>query len=185
MQIRQARRSDCIGLARVQVDSYRTAYTGLFPESYLAQFSYEEQTQDWETWLETKADDVLLVSLSEDNQVIGYVLARAQPDIYPGYDAEILALHVKLAHQGQGAGGALLMAAAAELQGRGCRSVMLWTLKGNPVRHWYERLEGRILGEKSFQIDDWEVVEIAYGWETISSLVPGSEPVPPRDPDSG
>jgi ribosomal protein S18 acetylase RimI-like enzyme len=183
IRIRKALAEDCPGIAQVQVDSYRTAYVGLFPEPYLAQLTYEEQAQDWQAWLETNADDLLLVALSADNQVIGYVLARAQPDIYPGYDAEILALHVKLPHQGNGIGGALLRATIAEFMERGCRSVMLWTLKGNPVRQWYERLGGRPLGEKSFQIDDWEIVEVAYGWETMSMLLPGDESKPAEDPD--
>lgn len=178
MKIREALLKDCPGLARVQVDSYRTAYAGLFPEPYLAQFSYEEQAQDWRAWLATHPDDLLLVAPLPDDQVIGYLLARAQPDIHPGYDAELLAMHVRLPDQGRGVGKALLRAAVERLEERGCQSVMLWTLKGNPVRQWYERLEGQVLGEKSFQIDDWEIVEIAYGWETISTLLTGNESGP-------
>lgn len=170
--IREAVPEDSHSIARVQVDSYRTAYAGLFPEPYLAQFSYEEQAQDWLEWLATHPDDVLLAAASPEQQVIGYLLARAQPDIYPGYDAEILAMHVKQSHQGNGIGKALLRKAVERLEERGCRSVMLWTLKGNPVRQWYERLGGRILGEKRFQVDGWDVVEIAYGWETITALLP-------------
>jgi ribosomal protein S18 acetylase RimI-like enzyme len=170
MLIREALPEDCPGIARVQVDSYRTAYAGMFPDSYLARFTYEEQTQDWQEWLVTHPDDVLLVALSPEEQVIGYLLARAEPDIYPGYDAEILAMHVDLAHQEKGIGKALLWAAVASLKGRGCRSVMLWTLKNNPVRKWYERLEGKFLGEKRFQVDGWDIVEVAYGWEAIATL---------------
>ena len=183
IQVRKARPADCPGIARVQVDSYRTAYVGLFPGPFLAQFTYEEQALDWETWLAANTDDLLLVSES-DNQVIGYVLARARPDIYPGYEAEILAMHVKLAHQERGAGKALLRAAIEQLQERGCHSVMLWTLKGNPVRQWYERLDGKVLGEKSYQIDDWDIVEIAYGWETIATLWPGNRSLPANEPNS-
>ena len=40
--IREATAADSPGLARVQVDSYRTAYAGLFPQAYLDRFSYEE-----------------------------------------------------------------------------------------------------------------------------------------------
>ena len=170
MLIREALPEDCPGIARVQVDSYRTAYAGLFPDSYLAQFTYEEQTQDWQEWLITHADDLLLVAISPEGQVAGYLLARAQPDIYPGYDGEILAMHVRQPEQGRGIGSELLQAAAAGLEGRGCRSVMLWTLKGNPVRKWYERLGGKVLGEKRFQVDGWDIVEVAYGWEELAVL---------------
>ena len=61
---------------------------------------------------------------------------------------------------------------------------MLWTLKGNPVRQWYERLDGKVLGEKSYQIDDWDIVEIAYGWETIATLWPGNRSLPANEPNS-
>ncbi len=170
MLIREAHPEDSPGIARVQVDSYRTAYAGLFPESYLAQFTYEEQAQDWREWLAAHPNDVLLVALSPEDQVIGYLLARAQPDAFPGFDAEILAMHVDLVHQRRGIGKALLGAAVESLKGRGCRSVMLWTLKGNLVRKWYERLDGKVLGEKRFQVDGWDIVEVAYGWEEIAVL---------------
>ena len=37
IEVREAVPEDSPGIARVQVDSYRTAYAGLFPEPYLAQ----------------------------------------------------------------------------------------------------------------------------------------------------
>jgi GrpB-like predicted nucleotidyltransferase (UPF0157 family)/GNAT superfamily N-acetyltransferase len=172
-EIRQAAVKDCPGLAQVQVDSYRTAYAGLFPEPYLQRFSYEEQEQDWREWLAASTDDVLLVAVSNEGQVLGYVLARADPDLFPGYDAEILALHVRESLQRKGIGRALLGKAVEELEARGCASAMLWTLRGNPVRRWYERLGGKVVGEKSFRVEDWDIVEIAYGWEELSALRPG------------
>jgi hypothetical protein len=48
--------------------------------------------------------------------------------------------------------------------------MMLWTLQGNPVRQWYERLGGALIGEQSFEVDDWEVTEVAYGWPDIAAL---------------
>ena len=189
VQVRRAHLADCLAIAQVQVDSYRTAYAGLFPESYLVQFTYEEQAQDWREWLATLTDEVLLVAVSAEEPVLGYVLARAQQDIYPGYDAEILALHVKQPYQGAGVGSALLKAAVGQLQEWGCRSVMLWALQGNPVREWYERLGGKVLGEKRFQVDGWDIVEVAYGWETMSTLLPvsrsGPSEVPGPDSEGG
>ena len=61
---------------------------------------------------------------------------------------------------------------------------MLWALQGNPVRQWYERLGGKVLGEKSYPVGDWEIVEIAYGWETITALLPGSASDPAKVRDS-
>lgn len=168
-QVRPATPADCAGIAKVQVDSYCTAYAGLFPESYFQNFSYAEQEQDWRNWFASGTDEILLVAVSAENEVLGYALARAKAEIYPGYDSELAALHVRKTLQSQGIGKALLLAAVQRLAARGCQTVMLWTLQGNPVRRWYERLQGKLLGETNYDVDGWNIVEVAYGWE-ISQL---------------
>jgi len=82
----------------------------------------------------------------------------------------VVALHVRQFSQRQGVGRALLRAAVAKLAALGCQSVMLWTLKGNPVRCWYEKLGGKYLGEKVWMLDDFAVHEVAYGWEDSAGL---------------
>lgn len=168
--IRPALPSDCPAIARVQVDSYRIAYRGIFPDSYLSRFSYAEQTRDWQEWIAFHREDILLVAETPAAQVVGYVLARAQPDIHPGYDSEVLAMHVLKSHQRQGTGRLLLKKAVELLQQRGCKSLMLWTLKANPIRRWYRSLGGKRIAEKRYQVEDREIEEIAFGWEDIGRL---------------
>ncbi len=169
-QIRPAAAADCAGLAAVQIASYRTAYADFFPPAYFAHMTAAEQTQEWRDWLIDRPEDVLLTAVSPNQTVLGYVLARAQADIHPGYDAEIMALHVRQADQRQGLGRALLRAAAQALHARGCRSAMLWTLRDNPVRAWYERLGGQLVGEKVYEVDGRLITEVAYGWPDIHPL---------------
>jgi hypothetical protein len=40
------------------------------------------------------------------------------------------------------------------------------------VRRWYEHLGGKVIGERSFRVEDWDLVEIAYGWQKLSALLP-------------
>jgi hypothetical protein len=47
VRIRKAKLEDSAGLARVQVDSYRTAYADIFPQDYLDHFSYEASMNGW------------------------------------------------------------------------------------------------------------------------------------------
>jgi hypothetical protein len=103
MQIRPATLDDCAELARVQVDSYRTAYAGIFPDDYLTQFSYEEQEGDWQELLKAGSDDVLLVAAGDTGDVLGYALGRARtdPDMR-AYDSELVALHVRREQHRQG-----------------------------------------------------------------------------------
>jgi hypothetical protein len=82
-QIRDAQVSDAAGLAKVQVDSYRTAYAGILPDDYLAHFTYEEQTQDWRDLIAAGGSNILLVAPDASGEVVGYALARPGPADVP------------------------------------------------------------------------------------------------------
>ncbi len=45
-------------------------------------------------------------------------------------------------------------------------------LEHNPVRRFYERLGGRLIGRRVITLDEncTQAVEIAYGWEELSIL---------------
>ena len=173
MNIRQAKFEDSAGIAHVQVDSYRTAYAGIFPQAYLEHFTYEEQTQDWRELLSAGPAVVLYVAETDAGEIVGYALGRPDPNEFPPYESELVALHVRKAYQHQGIGQRLIAAVATHLKQEGCASLMLWTLAQNPSRGLYERLGGLWLAEK-----DWggnedfgvAVQEVAYGWTSIESL---------------
>jgi len=170
MHIRDGVEQDCSGIARVQVNSYRSAYAGIFPDGYINHFTYEEQEGNWQKWFRTKKDEFLLVAEDQERNIIGYTLIKIDLDVYAGYEAEVVGLHVSKPVQQQGTGKALLAHAVEELNKLGISSVMLWTLRENPVRGWYEQLGGKVLGEKRYDVDDREIVEIAYGWADIYQL---------------
>lgn len=46
--------------------------------------------------------------------------------------------------------------------------MMVWVLKNNPARGFYERLGGKYLYEKPIQIGAEELMEVAYGWRDLS-----------------
>jgi len=53
VHIRVANVPDAAAIAKVHVDSWRTTYTGIVPDEYLAQLSYEQQGQGWRDILST------------------------------------------------------------------------------------------------------------------------------------
>ena len=171
IQIRRATVEDSAGLARVQVDSYRTAYSGILPEGYLANFSYEEQEQDWREWQPAHPDDILYVAVDDGDEVVGYALGRPLVSGTGPYDSELVALHVRGLLRRQGIGRQLVGAIAGALRERGCTSLMLWVLEGNPSRAFYEQLEGRLAGKQTITLDEGvTAVEVAYGWADIGRL---------------
>lgn len=173
MQIRRAEVQDSASLAQIQIDSYRTSYAGILPPSYLEGFSYREQEQDWRDLLSSGSDDVLYVAETESGEIVGYALGRPGPSPIPPYDGELVALHVRPSHQGQGIGQRLIASVTEELQRRGSTALMLWVLEKNPARALYERLGGQELGQKDWDGNEAfgiEIKELAYGWLNIQAL---------------
>ena len=172
LRLRLATIKDSAALARVQVDSYQSAYAGILPQDYLDHFTYEEQAQDWRDLFSAGSQDILFVAETGAGEVIGYALGRAGPSNIPPYDGELVSLHVRRSHQRQSVGRRLVVVVAQELEERGCSSLMLWVLAQNPACGFYERLGGQLLGqEKEMQYWDGDpAIEAAYGWPDIESL---------------
>lgn len=168
--IRQAQAADSAGIARVQVDSYRTAYAGLLPAEYLANFSYAEQEQDWRDWPTSHPEDLLYVAV-DGGEVVGYALGRLGACSIAPYDSELLALHVRASHRRRGLGRQLMRAVVAQFARQGCAAMLLWVLAGNPARGFYERLGGQLSGEQTAELgEDITAVEVAYGWPDLKAL---------------
>jgi ribosomal protein S18 acetylase RimI-like enzyme len=106
---------DSPGLARIQVDSYRTAYAGFFPQAYLDHFSYAEQTQDWRDLLSSEGNETLFVAQDAQGEIVGYALGKAETDPQARHDSSLTAIHVRRSRQRQGIGRRLLAAVVKDL----------------------------------------------------------------------
>lgn len=168
--IRPATGTDSAGIAFVQVTNYRLSYAGLFAKQYLDHFTVEKQTQDWRELFQTQPSEIVFVA-EADGKIVGYALSRALAREMPNYESELVAFHVLPEYQKRGIGTKLFSATANALKQKGCQSLMLWTLKRNPVRRYYEKLAGELLGDKEYDLDDERVTEVAYGWKNIDSLI--------------
>lgn len=172
LRIRPAAPADSAALARIQVDSFRSAYAGILPDAYLQQFSYAEQTDDWRDLLTAATDDVLLVA-ERAGAVVGYALGRAGVSEPPGYDGELVALHVHRDQQQRGIGRKLIAAVGRALHARGCRTLVVWVLADNPARALYAALGGEPVAAQPWPGNaDYGVAveEVAYGWRAMQPL---------------
>ena len=138
----------------------------------MAQFSYQEQDQDWRDWITAHPREVLYAAETGGGEIVAYALARAGLSDIPPYDSELLALHVRDLEQRQGIGGQLLTTIAQELKQQGSSSLMTWVADKNPARLLYERLGDVMIGERIVHLGegDMALVEVAYGWSNIESL---------------
>ena len=167
MQIRGAQPEDSQGIARVQVGSYQSAYAGICSAEYLDALSVEEQESDWLKWFDTHPEDVLLVAEDDKGRIIAYALGRPEASI-PGFDSELIALHVREKNQRMGIGRLLLWTMARELKRRGCTSLMLWIYEASSAHAFYERMGAECLDAE--QTVDGQPREVARGWASIETV---------------
>jgi GNAT superfamily N-acetyltransferase len=167
MQIRGARPEDCPGIARIQVDSYRSAYAGIGSATYLDALSAEEQEQDWRDWFDAYPEDVLLVAEDDKGRIVGYALGRPESPL-PGFDGELIALHVREQNQRMGIGRLLLWTIARELRRGGCSSLMFWIYEDSGAHAFYDRMGAERL--EAEQAVDGQPREVARGWPEIAAV---------------
>ena len=171
VQIRPATIEDIPAIARVHVDAWWTTYRGIVPDEYLASLSHEGRERMWRAVLgEFRDRHVAYVADHPKFGVVGFALASGTSD--PEFKGEVLALYVLAAHQRGGIGRRLLAAVVRELVERGMASLMLWVLRDNPSRGFYEALGGRVVREKTEEIGGAVLVEVAYGWDDAGALLP-------------
>ena len=169
--IRPAQAADSAGIAHVQLTSYRTAYKAFIPLPFYDTMTEEEQTGDWQELMRDPQHEPLYVAQTDAGDIVGYALAKTQPDGFDTALGELDAMHVLKAYQRYGIGSQLFYTVAQEMKQRGKTGMMLWTLEGNPVRAFYERLGGALAGAKEYDVDDIHVTEVAYRWDDIDTLI--------------
>jgi GNAT superfamily N-acetyltransferase len=142
--VREATIEDAEGIARVHVDSWRSAYRGLVPDSVLDGLSVERRTRGWRDWIsgrtpvDAELGCVLVAELNDE--VVGFLNAGACRDPDAGDETgEIRAIYV-LADAWDTGTGALLMNAGVEWLRERFTHATLWVLEGNDRgRRFYEK----------------------------------------------
>jgi GNAT superfamily N-acetyltransferase len=132
-------------------------------------------------WSKILSDDPTFASTvvwvaEDDGRLVGFGSCGRQREHgldQKGFDAEISAIYILLTHQGLGLGRALMGAMASNASRWGHRSATLWVVRENEIaRRFYERLGGIAVAEKEDVRSNTTLVEVAYGWHDLISLVP-------------
>ena len=169
MQIREAASDDIPGIARVHVDTWRTAYVGIIPAEYLAGLTYERSEIRWREHLFREGSGRFVYVAEDAGRIIASASGGPERDGMPGYDGELYGLYVLAACQRQGIGRELTQTVARRLAADGFKAMILWVLKDNlKARAFYEAMGGVLAGEKDINIGAANLVEVAYGWSDLT-----------------
>jgi GNAT superfamily N-acetyltransferase len=169
MTIRPALLRDAHAIARIYVESWRSAYQGILPRRYLAGLSIEQTLRSVRRNLTNSLTSYLIAE--GDPGVVGYISAGAEREQDPIYAAEIYELYLLPDMQRQGLGKELLAHMAGRLYREGFYTLMAWVLTRNPSRRFYEKCGGIYLRTKTILHAGRRLQTDAYGWIDITLAI--------------
>lgn len=176
--IRPAEPGDALGLARVQVETWRDAYVGVLPDAALLDLDDQRAALRWTRVIGALRSAEVLDVAEIEGQAVGFCHAGsgrrtvARVIDRDGPVAEVYALYVDPNFQGLGIGRALLAATARRLVAHGFESLALLTLAGNRQgRRFYDRIGGAVGDLIPSVVVGAPADQVPYFWPDIERLV--------------
>jgi GNAT superfamily N-acetyltransferase len=172
--------SNASDIAKVYVDTWRATYAGVVPDKSLLGMSYERQAAEWAWLIRNRCDAQPVIVASEvGHGVVGLtsvgtsrMAGRPVHGIFADARVgEVFTLYVRPEFQERGIGRQLLAGAFALLSERGCGRAVVWVLRDNPSRYFYERMGGAAVAERRERIGGRELDEVAYGWPDLTKAL--------------
>jgi len=143
--VRLAGADDADAIGRIQVESWRAAYTGLMPDETVAEFDVESRQQLWRDGLaRTPRPGSATFVVENAGEVVGFASLGSSREPDGEHEAELYAIYLHPSCWGRGIGRALLHRAEESMRASGFRRAVLYVLEGN------ER------GERFYRAAGWE-----------------------------
>jgi len=177
MRIREAELRDAAAMARVMVDSFRSAHRDHIPEESLMKLTYEESERNWARTLSelsgsTESMECIFVAENDAGDLIGVAMGGPEGTKHPLYTGEVYVLYLLPSYHRQGIGRQLTGHVVERLAQQDMHSLLIRVLKANaPARRFYEALGGQLVLEEQIEEDGVVLEQVAYGWLDVSELL--------------
>jgi len=166
--IRCATEQDAGPISHVHVESWRSTYKGIVPESYLAGLDETERTASWCEWI--RSGTPVFVAI-QDGDVVGFISGGPIRDPIDGYEAELFTIYLLQHVQKCGIGTALLRKLASRLDEDGFKSMAVWVLEDNVSSSFYEKSGALRVSSKQIEIGGALLPVVAYGWPSLHTIL--------------
>ncbi|SDJ04327.1 GNAT family N-acetyltransferase [Natribacillus halophilus] len=172
--IREMKKGDAYGIACVHVDSWRTTYQGIVPQSYLDSLNVKEREQRWEKILDEYPENSNygLVAVNEQSEIVGFAVCD-QAEEQESVDGELNAIYVLEQYQQQGIGVAFMRKVLANFRERGWKTFAIIALADNPSFPFYEKLNPHYLRIDTFTVHGEELREwvMTFSVDEVEALL--------------
>ncbi len=162
--IRHAVPEDARAVAEIHVDGWRTAYSAILPEAFLASLTVASRQAFWMQFLADKQGD-LLVAMKGD-RMVGWINTGPCRDVGAASDdAEVWAFYVSPAAWSKGVGRELWLSARAHLLKQGYRQCHLWVMAQNARAIGFYKAAGFEWDKspaKTFELGGVTVIELRF-----------------------
>jgi ribosomal protein S18 acetylase RimI-like enzyme len=175
VEVRLARASDAAAIARIDIETWRASYAGILPERMLVEMSERRRRGIWAAAV-AREPGLILVGSDEFGAVAGFGSFGRRRDGDLAFAGEIFTLYVAPDRQNRGIGRALMHDMFERLVRVQLESALVWVLRANPARFFYERLGGRLCGERLLPIGGIDVEASAYGWRDLRATLRDTAP---------
>jgi GNAT superfamily N-acetyltransferase len=173
VQLRDAQVSDAEAIARVQIETWRSTYRGLMPDSVIDKFTNADRAGSWRAGLSgdrTQRHDI--VAETKSGEVIGFSCGGLNRTTEFPFAGEVYAIYVLPTFQRAGVGTHLFHRSLTTLLRDGMLSALVWALEGNRrANDFYKKCGGECLGERWETFDDEKLNHFIYGWRDLSSYL--------------
>ena len=173
IRIRKATAADSSGIAKVHVDSWRSSYADVVPPEVLSGLSYSDKQKMWDGVLDSRTGGRhCYVAETSDDRIVGFACGGLVSEGCDTYEGEIYSIYLLEEYQRGGLGRQLLLPTARRMKEEGVESMLLWVFEKNDgARRFYESLEGELIRRKDVRMGGADLVEVAYRWKDITTLV--------------
>lgn len=156
--IRKAAPKDALGISIVNIYTWKTTYSGLIPDILIDSRINELKSRAEKCKTEIEQNNNFIVAVIDDT-VIGFCVYGASRNKSFNNSGEIYALYVLKGYQSEKVGKQLFIAGKNELVNCGHSSIIINCLKGNPSLGFYNKMGGKIVGERLDSINGHTLTE--------------------------
>jgi GNAT superfamily N-acetyltransferase len=156
--IREANDGDVQSIAYINSTVWQMVYKGTIDDDFLEKRTVENRINFFKNAV--KNENVYI--FEENNIIKGFVNGKTTSD---KYDCEIIGLYVMLEYQGKNIGTKLLDHMKLYYRDRGCKNMIIWTIKNLRNNDFYKKHGGIIKEERELEFGNRKYPGIGFVFE--------------------
>ena len=171
--IRKANLSDAPGIAKVHVDSWRSTYKGIIPQSFLDGLSYEQRTILWKNNISDKNNTIYVAE--NEGEIIGFVTGGTRNTNKEAGASDLTSIYLLEEWQGKTIGKKLLNQIMIAFLEQGYQKIYVDVLAANKTRQFYQYYGAEYVKTVQLNIAGKTLYEEIYVWNNVEKVAQRSK----------